>query len=88
MIEWEVNGAGTIPSITGFHGILSNLPGVRFDIQVFQSLRLNVGVEVLRGAPVFVRDVPFLYGKAVETIRDFDNFRHHLYDYTGQAAIS
>jgi uncharacterized protein len=69
------------------HRILSILPGKRYDVQIFQSLPLYVRVEVLRGTPVFVRDPRFLYEKAVETLRDFEDFKHRLYDYTGQAAI-
>ena len=69
------------------HAILSALPGIRYDIKIFQALPLYVRVEVLKGTPVFVRDQVFLYEKAVETLRDFDNFKHRLYDYTGQAAI-
>ncbi|MCK9632661.1 MAG: nucleotidyltransferase domain-containing protein [Methanoregula sp.] len=69
------------------HAILSALPGTRYDVQVFQSLPLYVRVEVLKGTPLFVRDPVFLYEKAVETLRDFDNFKHRLYDYTGQAAM-
>lgn len=69
------------------HAILSGLSGTRFDIKIFQSLPLYVRLEVLRGTPVFIRDQVFLYDKAVETIKDFDNFKHRLYDYTGQAAM-
>lgn len=69
------------------YSILSILPGKRYDIQIFQSLPLYVRVEVLRGTPVFVRDQRFLYEKAGETLRDFEDFKHRLYDYTGQVAI-
>lgn len=67
--------------------ILSMLPGTRYDIKIFQMLPLYIRMEVLKGTPVFVRDSRFLYEKATETIRDFNAFRHRLYDYTGQAAI-
>jgi predicted nucleotidyltransferase len=69
------------------HAILSALAGTRYDIQIFQSLPLYVRMEVLRGKPVFIRDPVFLYEKAVETIWDFDHFKHRLFDYTGQAAM-
>lgn len=69
------------------HKILSALPSHRYDIQVFQLLPLYVRVEVLRGLPVFVRDDRFLYETATRTLRDFGDFKHRLYDYTGQAAI-
>jgi uncharacterized protein len=69
------------------HAILSGLSGTRFDIKIFQSLPLYVRLEVLRGTPVFIRNQVFLYEKAVETLKDFDNFKHRLFDYTGQAAM-
>jgi uncharacterized protein len=69
------------------HAILSGFSGTRFDIKIFQSLPLYVRLEVLRGTPVFIRDQVFLYEKAVETLKDFDNFKHRLFDYTGQAAM-
>lgn len=69
------------------HKVLSALPGTHYDIQVFQQLPLYVRVEVLRGTPVFTRNSRFLYEKATETIRDFEDFKHRLYDYTGQVAI-
>lgn len=69
------------------HRILSRLPSLRYDLQVFQHLPLYVRVEVLRGIPVFVRDDRFLYETATRTLREFGDFKHRLYDYTGQAAI-
>jgi len=69
------------------HAILSRLPTIRYDVQVFQLLPLYVRVEILRGIPVFVRDERFLYETAIRTIREFEDFKHRLYDYTGQASI-
>ena len=69
------------------HRALSDLPGTRFDIQIFQQLPLYVRVEVIRGIPVFVRNTRFLYERAIDTLRDFEDFKHRLYDYTGQAMI-
>ena len=69
------------------HKVLSLLPGTLFDIQVFQQLPLYVRVEALKGIPVYTRNTRFLYDKATETIRDFDNFKHRLYDYTGQVLM-
>jgi len=70
------------------HAVLSRLPGIRYDVQIFQQLPLYVRVEVLKGTPVFTRDLRFLYETANQTLRDFDDFRHRLYDYTSQAEIS
>ena len=69
------------------HRVLSALTDPRFDIQVFQQLPLYVRVGVLKGTPVFVSTPEFLYETATRTLRDFDDFKHRLYDYTGQAAI-
>ena len=69
------------------HKVLSLLPGTLFDIQIFQQLPLYVRVGILKGIPVYTRNITFLYEKATETIRDFENFKHRLYDYTGQVAI-
>jgi Nucleotidyltransferase domain. len=69
------------------HAVLSCLPGVDYDIQIFQDLPLYIRVEVIKGKPVFVRNLRFLYEKATETLRDFEDFKHRLYDYTGQDAL-
>jgi len=69
------------------HKVLSLLPGSVFDIQIFQQLPLYVRVEALKGIPVYIRDTRFLYDRATDTIRDFDDFKHRLYDYTGQVPM-
>mgnify|MGYP002390988263 CR=1 FL=1 len=69
------------------HAVLSELPGLLYDIQVFQLLPLYVRVETLRGIPVFVRNERFLYETATRTIREFEDFKHRLDDYTGKAPI-
>ena len=69
------------------HRILSRLPGTHYDVQIFQLLPLYVRVEIIRGIPVFVRNERFLYETATRTLREFGDFKHRLYDYTGQAAI-
>jgi predicted nucleotidyltransferase len=70
------------------HAVLSRLPGIRYDVKIFLQLPLYIRIEVLKGTPVFVRDLPFLYEIANRTLREFDDFKHRLYDYTGQAAIT
>lgn len=70
------------------HAVLSRLPGIRYDVKIFQQLPLYIRIEVLKGTPVFIRDITFLYEIANQTLREFDDFKHRLYDYTGQAAIS
>lgn len=70
------------------HAVLSRLPQIRYDVKIFGQLPLTIRIEVLKGTPVFVRDLAFLYETAYRTIREFDDFKHRLYDHIGQAAIS
>jgi uncharacterized protein len=69
------------------HAVLSRLPNLCYDIQIFQLLPLYIRVEILKGVPVFVRDERFFYETATRTLREFGDFRHRLDDYTGQAAL-
>lgn len=55
----------------------------RFDVQIFQSLPLYVRKEVLKGIPIYVRDMGLLYKIAFKTVRDFEDFKEHFYDYIG-----
>ncbi|MDN7025442.1 nucleotidyltransferase domain-containing protein [Methanoculleus sp. FWC-SCC1] len=66
---------------------LSELFDDRYDIQIFGNLPLYVRMEVLRGRIVYCPDERFLYDVALETIREFDAFKHRLYDYIGKQAI-
>ena len=61
------------------HAVLSRLSGTGYDIQIFQHLPLYVRVEVLKGKPVFVRSARFLYDKATETLRDFEEFKYRAW---------
>jgi len=86
LISASVSGGERNEAARFRHAALSRLPG-NYDIQIFQQLPLHVRVEVLKGMPVFIRNTRFLYEKANETLRDFEEFRHRLYDYTGQDPI-
>jgi len=66
---------------------LSELFDDRYDIQIFRNLPLYVRVEVLRGRVIYCSDERFLYDTALDTIREFDAFKHRLYDYIGKQAI-
>ncbi len=66
---------------------LAELFSDRYDLQIFQQLPLYVRVEVLRGRVLYCPDERFLYDVAVETIREFDAFKHRLYDYIGEQAM-
>lgn len=66
---------------------LSGLPE-KFDVQIFEQLPVYVRKEVLKGKVIFCRDEDYLYGAALSTIREFDDFKRHFYDYIGQEAIT
>lgn len=66
---------------------LSELCDDRYDIQIFGNLPLYVKKEVLRGRVLYCPDERFLYTTAIETIRDYDAFKHRLDDYLGIKAI-
>lgn len=70
------------------HEILSRLPGTTFDIQIFELLPLYVRTEVLRGTVLYAPDPAVVYETATRTIREFDDFKHRLDDYTGEEAMS
>lgn len=45
-------------------------------------------VEVLKGKMIYCKDKRFLYEAAIETINDFEAFKHRFYDYIGERAIT
>ena len=67
---------------------LSELCDDRYDIQIFSHLPLYVRTEVLRGKVIYCPDERFLYDLAYQTIREFDDFKHRLYDYIGKEAMA
>ena len=67
---------------------LSELFDDRYDIQIFSHLPLYVRTEVLRGKVIYCPDERFLYDVAYRTIREFDDFKHRLYDYIGKEAMA
>ncbi|WP_366515139.1 nucleotidyltransferase domain-containing protein [Methanoculleus sp.] len=67
--------------------VLSELADDRYDIQIFSFLPLYVRTEVLRGKVIYCPDERFLYDVAYQTIREFDDFKHRLYDYIGKEAM-
>ena len=62
---------------------LSELCDDLYDIQIFGNLPLYVQKEVLRGRVLYCPDERFLYDTALQTIRDYDDFKHRLDDYLG-----
>ena len=61
--------------------ILSRLKGSVFDIQMFQQLPLYVRVEVLKGRIIYAKEQSFLYGIALDTIKEFESFKPRFHDY-------
>jgi len=68
--------------------VLSELFDDIYDIQIYQQLPLYVRVEVLKGKVIYCKDKRFLYEAAIETIKDFEAFKHRFYDYIGERTIT
>ena len=66
---------------------LSELFDDIYDIQIFQQLPMYVRIEVLKGKVIYCRDKKFLYDVAIQTIKDFERFKHRFYDYVGLQMI-
>ena len=72
---------GTVEEMSKFRlKLLSRLPS-HVDVQIFQQLPLYVRKEVLKGRVLYAKDRKFLYDVALRTIRDFEAFKPHFYDY-------
>ncbi|WP_235855632.1 nucleotidyltransferase domain-containing protein [Methanofollis fontis] len=67
---------------------LSELYSDRYDVQIFEQLPLYIRMDVLKGRVLYCPDERFLYDIALETIREFDDFKHRLYDYIGERVMS
>lgn len=67
---------------------LKALDDSRFDISIFQHLPLYIRIHAVKGKILCCRDLRFLYDIAYDTIRDYEDFRHRLQDYTGERSIS
>ena len=68
--------------------VLSELFDDTYDIQIFQLLPLYLRIEVLMGEVLYCEDKQFLYERAIDTIKDFEAFKHRFYDYIGEKAIT
>jgi predicted nucleotidyltransferase len=67
--------------------VLSELFDDVFGIKIFQQLPVYLRMDVLKGKVLYSDDESFLYDKAYETIKEFDDFKHRYYDYIGIEAI-
>lgn len=80
---------GSIEESSRFRfGVLSEVFDDTYDIQIFQLLPLYVRREVLKGEVLYCKDKQFLYEVALDTIRNFEAFKHRFYDYIGERAIT
>ncbi len=50
-----------------------------FDIQIFQQLPMYMRIRVLKGKVIFCREEKILYEVAIQTIREFEDYRK-IYD--------
>lgn len=50
-----------------------------FDIQIFQQLPMYIRIRVLKGTVIFCRDKKILYEVAIQTIREFEDYKK-IYD--------
>lgn len=50
-----------------------------FDIQIFQQLPMYVRIRVLKGKVLFCRDEKILYEVAIQTIKEFEDYKK-IYD--------
>lgn len=66
--------------------ILGKLPD-NFDVQIFQDLPLYVRMNVLKGKLIYNSDLDFVYDKAYETIKVFEDFKKYYYDYLERRPI-
>ena len=50
-----------------------------FDIQIFQQLPMYIRTRVLKGKVIFCRDEKILYEVAIQTMKEFEDYRK-IYD--------
>jgi hypothetical protein len=63
--------------------VLTELFDDVYDIKIFQQLSLPLRMQVLKGKVLYSDDMPFMYDKAYETIKEFESFKRRYYDYLG-----
>jgi len=66
--------------------LLGNLPN-KFDVQIFQDLPLFVRINVLKGKLIYFKDETFVYDKAYETIKKFEDLKKYYEDYIERRPI-
>ena len=68
--------------------VLKELFSDLYDVQIYQQLPLYVRVDALKGKMIYNSDTRFLYRVAIETIKDFDDFKQRFYDYIGEKTFT
>jgi predicted nucleotidyltransferase len=68
--------------------VLSELFDDVYDIKIFQQLPLPLRMEALKGKVLYSDDLPFMYDKAYETLKEFESFKRRYYDYIGLEPIA
>jgi len=52
-----------------------------YDIQMYQQIPIYIKKEVLKGKVLYVKNLMFLYEVALQTIKEFEEFKARYYDY-------
>jgi len=52
-----------------------------FDVQIFQQLPMYIRVRVLKGKVIFCRDEKMLYEVAIQTIKEFEDYKKTYDEY-------
>lgn len=66
--------------------LLSELPE-KVDVHIFENLPLYIRKSVLGGIFLYMQDEDEVYDLAYDTIREYNLFKPHLDDYTGERFI-
>jgi len=68
--------------------VLSELESDKYDVKIFQQLPLYIRKEVLKGILVYTNNFSFVHETAINTIKEFDDFKRYYYDYIGLEMIT
>lgn len=68
--------------------VLSELFDEKYDVKIFQQLPLYIRKEVLKGTLLYYSDFEFVHEIALDTLKEFDNFKRFYYDYIGLEVIT
>jgi len=67
--------------------VLSELFSDKYDVKIFQQLPLYIKKEVLKGIVLYSEDINFVHKVALDTIREFEDYKRFYYDYIGLEMI-